>query len=48
MDRILGLHPAAPVSIPGIPKHFSEELFILDVAKVNRQHYCLEQWTAES
>ena len=35
LDRALTLHPVAPGLIPGIPKNFSEELFILDVAVVN-------------
>ena len=58
MDGVLALHPAAPGSIPGIPKKFSNKCFqkgknclnekIVDVAKVNRQHCCLEQWTAEA
>ena len=31
-------HPAAPGSILGIPKNFSETL-ILDVADINRRHF---------
>ena len=34
MDGILASNPAQG-SIPGIPKNFTEELFFLDVAKVN-------------
>ena len=58
MDSILASHPAAPGSIPNITKVFSEKFFregkncldekIVDVAKVNRQYRCFEQWTAEA
>ena len=41
LDSILASHPAVPGLIPGIPE-------IFDVAKVNRQRCCLEQWTAEA
>ena len=57
MDSILASHPAAPGWIPGIPEVFTEKFFregkncldekSVDVAQVNRQHWCLEQWTAE-
>ena len=40
-DSVLASHPAAPGSNPGVPE-------IFDVAKVNRWHYCLEEWTAEA
>ena len=46
MDSILALHPAAPGLIPGIPDIFPRK--IVDVAKVNQQCYCLEQWTPEA
>ena len=48
MDRILASRPAAPGSIPGVPKNISEEVFILYVAKVNQRHCFLGQWTAEA
>ena len=41
MDNFLASHPAAPGSIPSVKK-------TLDVAEVNRQRCCLEQWTAEA
>ena len=34
--------PAVPGSILGIPQKISEK--IINVAKVNQQHYCFEQW----
>ena len=42
MDKILASHPAAPGSIPAVPKNFS------DVAVVNWQCRFLDQWTAEA
>ena len=58
IDSVLALQPAAPGSIPGVPEVFSETFFregrnwldekIVDAAKVNQQHCCLEQWTAEA
>ena len=48
MDSYVASHPPAQGSIPSIPKNFSEELFILDVAEVNVRRCCLEQWTAEA
>ena len=47
MDSILTFHPAAPGSPPGIPNIFFQEK-IVDVADVNQQPYCLEQWTEEA
>ena len=38
------LDPAAPHSNPGILEFFQR----VDVAEVNRQHCCLELWTAEA
>ena len=58
MDSILAMHPAAPGSIPGVPKVFSKTFFqegkicldekIVNVSRVNQRHCCLEQWTAEA
>ena len=44
MDSILASHLVAPGSIPEV---FSDEK-IVEVAKVIRQHCCLEQWTVEA
>ena len=45
MDSILASHPAAPGSNPDISK-ISSDKKIVNVAKVNQRHCCLEQWTA--
>ena len=47
MDSVIALHPAAPGSNPGVSEIFLGEK-IVNVAKVNRRHCCLEQWTAEA
>ena len=46
MDSILASHPAAPGSILGVPKIFSEK--ILDVVEIYRQRALLRQWTVQS
>ena len=47
MDSILASHPVAPGSNPGVPQKNSGKK-IVNVAKVNRQYCCLEQWTTEA
>ena len=47
MESFLASHTAAPGSNPGIPKKISEKK-IINVAKVNQQPCCLEQWTASA
>ena len=50
MDGILPSYLAALGLILSVPKFFSDKFSrenIVDVAKVNRQRCCLEQWTAE-
>ena len=44
MDSILASHPAAPGSILGVPKIFSD----LDVVEIYRQRALLRQWTVQS
>ena len=45
-DSILASRPAAPGSILGVPKIFSEK--ILDVVDIYRQRVLLRQWTVQS
>ena len=47
IDGALASYPAAPGSIPGIPKKNSDKR-IVHVAELNRQRCCLEQWTTEA
>ena len=46
MDSILASHAAAPGSILGVPKIFSEK--ILDVVEIYRHRALLSQWTVQS
>ena len=46
VDSILASRPAAPVSILGVPKIFSEN--ILDVVEIYWQRALLRQWTVQS
>ena len=46
MDSILASRPAAPGSIIGVPKIFSEKF--LDVIEIYRQRALLRQWTVQS
>ena len=49
IDSVLALQPVAPGLNPGIPKVFSETNCLdVNCCQVNRQHCCLEQWTAEA
>ena len=52
MDSILASCPAAPGSILGAPKIFSELISlsrkILDVVEIYRQRALLRQWTVQS
>ena len=45
VDSILASRPAAPGSILGVPKIFSDK--ILDVLEIYRQHTLLRQWTVQ-
>ena len=45
VDSILASRPAAPGSILGVPKIFSDK--ILDVLEIYRQHALLRQWTVQ-
>ena len=46
MDSILAFRPAAPSSILGVPKIFSER--ILNVIEIYQQRTLLSQWTVQS
>ena len=43
VDSILASHPAAPGSILGVPKIFSD----LDVVEIYQQRALLRQWTVQ-
>ena len=43
VDSILSSHPAAPGSILGVPKIFSD----LDAVEIYRQRALLRQWTVQ-
>ena len=42
MDSVFASHTAAPSSVPGVPD------VVPNVAEVNRQRCCLEQWTSNT
>ena len=49
VDSILATRPAAPGSILGVPKIFSEIISqeVLDVVEIYRQRALLRQWTVQ-
>ena len=47
MDSVLALHPAGQGLNTGVQEILSEKK-IVDVAKINRRHCCLEKRTAEA